>query len=195
MLPVMRNTWMPEVFNDFFDTDFMPRTNATAPAINVKETEHDYTVVRAAEANAGHEEVVGSERGGYLCGRSGLLHVGEGSVVGQFRFRNDHFALTFNHQVAHFPSGGGSLGGRVSECNLNLLAVVGAEVLRVGHVFPVGASGVGGDGQFRPFSAFHLDEEAALLGGERNIALVDGVFEGHAQFAGLGEVKFGRNEP
>ena len=37
-----------EVFNDFFDTDFMPRTNATAPAINVKETEHDYTVELAA---------------------------------------------------------------------------------------------------------------------------------------------------
>lgn len=48
MLPVMRNAWMPEVFNDFFDTDFMPRTNATAPAINVKETEHDYTVELAA---------------------------------------------------------------------------------------------------------------------------------------------------
>ena len=48
MLPVMRNTWMPEVFNDFFDTDFMPRTNATAPAINVKATEHDYTVELAA---------------------------------------------------------------------------------------------------------------------------------------------------
>ena len=48
MLPVMRNTWMPEVFNDFFDTDFMPRTNATAPAINVKETEHNYTVELAA---------------------------------------------------------------------------------------------------------------------------------------------------
>ena len=50
MLPVMRNAWMPEVFNDFFDTDFMPRTNATAPAINVKETEHDYTVELAAAA-------------------------------------------------------------------------------------------------------------------------------------------------
>ena len=48
MLPVMRNTWMPEVFNDFIDTDFMPRTNATAPAINVKETAHDYTVELAA---------------------------------------------------------------------------------------------------------------------------------------------------
>jgi HSP20 family protein len=39
---------MPEVFNDFFDTDFMTRTKATAPAINVKETEKDYTVEVAA---------------------------------------------------------------------------------------------------------------------------------------------------
>lgn len=35
-------------FQRLFDTDFMPRTNATAPAINVKETEHDYTVELAA---------------------------------------------------------------------------------------------------------------------------------------------------
>ena len=39
---------MPEEFNDFFDTDFMPRVNATAPAINVKESEKDYTVELAA---------------------------------------------------------------------------------------------------------------------------------------------------
>ena len=49
MLPVIsRNNLMPEVFNDFFDTDFMTRTKATAPAINVKETEKDYTVEVAA---------------------------------------------------------------------------------------------------------------------------------------------------
>ena len=49
MLPVIsRNNWMPEVFNDLFDTDFMTRTKATAPAINVKETEKDYTVEVAA---------------------------------------------------------------------------------------------------------------------------------------------------
>ena len=49
MLPVMnRNLWMPEEFNDFFDTDFMPRVNATAPAINVKESDKDYTVELAA---------------------------------------------------------------------------------------------------------------------------------------------------
>ena len=34
-----RNSWLPTVFNDFFDTDFMPKANATAPAINVKETD------------------------------------------------------------------------------------------------------------------------------------------------------------
>lgn len=43
-----RDSWMPEVFNDFFDTDFMPRAKATAPAINVKETEKAYTVEVAA---------------------------------------------------------------------------------------------------------------------------------------------------
>ncbi len=50
MLPLMRrtNNWMPSVFNDFFDTDFMPRINATAPAINVIETENDYKVELAA---------------------------------------------------------------------------------------------------------------------------------------------------
>ena len=43
-----KNSWLPDVFNDFFDTDFMPRTNATAPAINVKESAVDYEVEVAA---------------------------------------------------------------------------------------------------------------------------------------------------
>ena len=49
MLPVLnRNSWIPEVFGNFFDTDFMPRVSATAPAINVKETDKAYTVELAA---------------------------------------------------------------------------------------------------------------------------------------------------
>ena len=49
MTPVNRkNSWIPDVFNDFFDTDFMPRTSATAPAINVKESADDYEVEVAA---------------------------------------------------------------------------------------------------------------------------------------------------
>lgn len=49
MLPIMnRNQWLPEVFNDFFNTDFMPKASATAPAINVMESDKDYTVELAA---------------------------------------------------------------------------------------------------------------------------------------------------
>jgi HSP20 family protein len=36
------------VFNDLFDTDFMAKASATAPAINVKETDKAYTVELAA---------------------------------------------------------------------------------------------------------------------------------------------------
>lgn len=42
------NNWIPAVFNDFFDTDYMPRANCTAPAINVKDTDKAYVVELAA---------------------------------------------------------------------------------------------------------------------------------------------------
>ena len=40
--------WLPDIFNDFFDNDWMVRTNATAPAINVLENEHNYEIEVAA---------------------------------------------------------------------------------------------------------------------------------------------------
>ena len=43
-----RNSWLPTVFNDLFDADYMPKANATAPAINVKETDKAYIVELAA---------------------------------------------------------------------------------------------------------------------------------------------------
>ena len=49
MTPMMRtNNWIPAVFNDLFNTDFMPKMSATAPAINVKESATAYTVELAA---------------------------------------------------------------------------------------------------------------------------------------------------
>ena len=49
MMPVRRTqSWLPSIFNDFFDNDWMVRANATAPAINVFETEHEYQVELAA---------------------------------------------------------------------------------------------------------------------------------------------------
>lgn len=49
MMPMMRNSaWLPTVFNDIFDSNFIPKANCTAPAINVKETDKGYTVELAA---------------------------------------------------------------------------------------------------------------------------------------------------
>ena len=48
MKDMYRNSWLPEVFNDFLNTANMPKANATAPAINVQESDKDYTVELAA---------------------------------------------------------------------------------------------------------------------------------------------------
>lgn len=51
MLLARRNNdsnWMTNWFDDFFDTDFMPRALGTAPAVNVKEDEKAYTMQVAA---------------------------------------------------------------------------------------------------------------------------------------------------
>ena len=48
---MMRRTsdsWMPDIFNDFFDNSWMERPTYTAPAINVIENEKEYEVELAA---------------------------------------------------------------------------------------------------------------------------------------------------
>ena len=42
------NGWLPTMFEDFFNTDFMPRANTTAPAVDVKENETAYVMELAA---------------------------------------------------------------------------------------------------------------------------------------------------
>lgn len=50
MLPIRRSpeTWISDIFNDFFDTKWMGRTNATAPAVNVLDKEKKYELQLAA---------------------------------------------------------------------------------------------------------------------------------------------------
>ncbi|MGI6222374.1 MAG: Hsp20/alpha crystallin family protein [Prevotella sp.] len=49
LFPVLNsNNWLSNDFDDFFDTSFMPRINATAPAINVIENDKNYEVQLAA---------------------------------------------------------------------------------------------------------------------------------------------------
>ena len=49
MMPVRRTqNWLPSIFNDFFDNEWMVKANATAPAINVIETDKAYKLELAA---------------------------------------------------------------------------------------------------------------------------------------------------
>ena len=51
MMPTRKNynqNWLPSIFNDFFDNDWMVKANSTAPAINVIESEKEYKVELAA---------------------------------------------------------------------------------------------------------------------------------------------------
>ena len=67
MLPVMRkNAWLPEVFDDFFNTNLMPRANATAPAINVIENDKQYVVELAAPGLKKEDFVVNVNEDGNL---------------------------------------------------------------------------------------------------------------------------------
>ena len=51
MVPSRRTVnqnWLPSIFNDFFDNEWMERSNATAPAINVLESDRSYDIELAA---------------------------------------------------------------------------------------------------------------------------------------------------
>lgn len=49
MMPMRKSqNWLPSVFNDFFDNEWMEKANSTAPAINVIESEKDYKIELAA---------------------------------------------------------------------------------------------------------------------------------------------------
>ena len=49
MMPVRRSqNWLPSIFNDFFENQWMERVNTTTAAINVFETDNEFKVEVAA---------------------------------------------------------------------------------------------------------------------------------------------------
>lgn len=51
MMPTRKNynqNWLPSIFNDFFDNDWVVRPAANTPAVNVSESDKDYKVEVAA---------------------------------------------------------------------------------------------------------------------------------------------------
>ena len=48
-MPVRKNqNWLPSIFNDFFGNEWVDKSNVTAPAVNIVETETDFQVEVAA---------------------------------------------------------------------------------------------------------------------------------------------------
>ena len=61
------SNWLNSWFNDnFFDTDLMPRMNATAPAVNVKESATAYTMELAAPGLKKDMVKMNIDKDGYL---------------------------------------------------------------------------------------------------------------------------------
>ena len=71
MLLARRNNnsdWLTNWFEDnFFDTDLMPRTSATAPATNIKENEEAYTMEVAAPGLKKEWVRINLDNDGNLC--------------------------------------------------------------------------------------------------------------------------------
>ena len=71
MLLARRNNnsdWLTNWFEDnFFDTDLMPRTSATAPATNIKENEKAYTMEVAAPGLKKEWVRINLDNDGNLC--------------------------------------------------------------------------------------------------------------------------------
>ena len=82
-MPVRRSqNWLPSIFNDFFDNELMAKANATAPAINVIETDKAYKLELAAPGMTKEDfsvrideenKFLYSKDGNYRCMNTGLL--------------------------------------------------------------------------------------------------------------------------
>lgn len=73
MVPVRRNqNWLPSIFNDFFDNEWLEKRNTTSPAVNIIENEDEFRIEVAApgmtkedfhvEVNRDNELVISIEK-------------------------------------------------------------------------------------------------------------------------------------
>lgn len=52
MLPILKQGWIPSIFNDFIENDGFWKYSTTSPAINVIENENEYKIEMAAPGMA-----------------------------------------------------------------------------------------------------------------------------------------------
>ena len=114
-----RNNWLPEVFNDFLSNNDMNRTSATAPAINVLESEHSYTVELAAPGLTKDDFDVNINADGDLTVRM-EKHLKEEETQGRYLRRE--FAYSKYEQTLILPDDVDKekIAARVADCILTV---------------------------------------------------------------------------
>ena len=106
MLPMKRyhQNWLPAMFDDFFDNEWMKKTNATAPAINVIETDTAYKVeVGAPGMNKEDFNVHVDENGNLVIAMEKKVENKEENKEKKGRYLRREFSYTKFQQTLILP--------------------------------------------------------------------------------------------
>ena len=104
MVPVRRTqTWLPDIFNDFFDNTWMEKTNATAPAINIRETETNYEIEVAAPGMTREDFTIKIENNNQLVVSMEKKHEQKEDKKEEGRYLRREFSYTRFQQAMILP--------------------------------------------------------------------------------------------
>ena len=103
MKRMYRQEWVPSIFNDFFDTNWMGRAKATAPAINVIEKKDEYKVQVAAPGMTKDDFKVHINSDGNLVIDMERNKEEKKECKGECKYLRKEFAYTKYHQVLALP--------------------------------------------------------------------------------------------
>ena len=96
--------WLPAMFDDFFDNEWMKKTNATAPAINVIETDTAYKVeVGAPGMNKEDFNVHVDENGNLVIAMEKKVENKEENKEKKGRYLRREFSYTKFQQTLILP--------------------------------------------------------------------------------------------
>lgn len=107
MMPMKRyhQNWLPTIFDDFFDTEWMKKANATAPAINVIENEKEYKVeVAAPGMNKNDFNIHVDENGNLVIAMEKKTENKEEDKEKKGRYLRREFSYTKFQQTLILPS-------------------------------------------------------------------------------------------
>ena len=88
--------WLPGIFNDFFGNEWIAKSNSSAPAINILETDKEYEVEIAAPGITKDDFNVTVTKDNHLI------------VTVENKSENEEVKFTLSHKIIMYTSVGGS---------------------------------------------------------------------------------------